>query len=218
MVCSICKLPGHNRRSCNAIFEDTSKQPKFIDDEGNPTTCPCCMEEITEKNAIWCNNGHLHCSTCMFENVKTKYDETGCVTHARTTGMKCFICRDVNFKGNVNYINKKLKKHIHENENKPEMRRLRLERDAEIYASEQTYHLWYNQGTTHSIYYRRGITYLAQPFRLTQQEYEFIRQVRTETMYEEQQNNANDFVEQHYQRYMDEPVELLPGLRYDLDN
>ena len=98
------------------------------------------------------------------------------------------------------------------------MRRLRLERDAEIYASEQMYYIWYNQGTIHSINYRRGITYLAEPFRLTQQEYEFIRQVRTETMYEEQQNITNYFVEQHHQRYMDEPVELLPGLRYDLDN
>ena len=36
-----------------------------------------------------------------------------------------------------------------------------------------------------------------------------IEQVRTGNVYEEQQNITNYFVEQHHQRYMDEPVELL---------
>jgi len=140
MVCSICKQPGHNRRTCKnsapVVIPSSSTKPRFVDDEGNPTTCPCCMEEISKENAIWCKNGHVHCKMCMFENVKTKYNSFLNYNHAIKNGMTCFVCRDTKFNGNVKYVKQELTKYIQEQYNTPEMRAARLDRDAAAYAEE----------------------------------------------------------------------------------
>lgn len=204
MVCSICKQSGHNRRTCKnsapPVIPSLSTKPRFVDDEGNPTTCPCCMEEVSRENAIWCKNGHVHCKMCMFENVKTKYNSFLNYKHAIHTGMSCFVCRETKFKGHTGHIKRELLKYIDEQKNSPEMRAAILDRDARNYGSYQSERNWYFPAG--EMPYRIGDNYHSDIVRLTTEEFEFIRNARFERRHDEEQEHIDEFIRTNRENYM----------------
>ena len=83
MPCSICKQPGHNRRSCPRATASTtsSSRPKsmaktFVSDDND---CCICMNPIQTTNRCTTKCGHNFCLSCFFE----------CSVHKS----ECPICR-----------------------------------------------------------------------------------------------------------------------------
>ena len=78
MPCSICKQPGHNKRSCphaNVTMRKTttaklkSMAKTFVSDDKD---CCVCMSPIKSTNCCTTKCGHNFCLSCFFECVKHK--------------------------------------------------------------------------------------------------------------------------------------------------
>ena len=86
MPCSICKQPGHNKRSCphaNVTMRKTttaklkSMAKTFVSDDKD---CCVCMSPIKSTNCCTTKCGHNFCLSCFFECAKRKPECPMCRT------------------------------------------------------------------------------------------------------------------------------------------
>ena len=86
MPCSICKQPGHNKRSCphaNVTMRKTttaklkSMANTFVSDDKD---CCVCMSPIKTTNCCTTKCGHNFCLSCFFECAKRKPECPMCRT------------------------------------------------------------------------------------------------------------------------------------------
>lgn len=86
-TCSICREPGHNRRTCwmkNVTLTRGSESADLNNIEILPIVeqstidtcmddCPICMEKLTaDKNICITRCGHKFCSECLIRSARTK--------------------------------------------------------------------------------------------------------------------------------------------------